>query len=335
VVDPLAVARSRLIGAVAGPFGVARFPEEQYTDPPGDPGLFGPGSVTWRVHSDPAMVIGGLSALMLQALHPLALAGVFDHSNFKAHPLRRLSRTASFVRATTYGSTPVAHAVIDAVAGLHSRVVGVAPSGQAYSARDPELLRWVHVAEVSSFLRAHQRYHLHPVRGDDLDTYYAETAIVAELLGATEVPRTRDDVRAYFASVRPHLAVSERTRETLSFILQPVGTDPLSQSASRVLGLAAVGLLPRWARDLYGVGYPPLVERTVVAPAAAALLITLRWAAHPNPILAQATARAAAAPLPGPAARPVASRPLTTTRRPRRPPAAGGRSRPSRPAQAG
>jgi len=302
-VDPLAVARNRLIGAVAGPFAVARFPEEQYTDPPGDPGLFGPASVTWRVHADPAMVVGGLSALMLQALHPLALAGVFDHSNFKAHPLRRLSRTASFVRATTYGSTPVAHAVIDAVAGLHARVVGVAPSGQPYSARDPELLRWVHVAEVSSFLRAHQRYHLRPVRDGDLDTYYAETAVVAELLGATDVPHSRDEVRSYFAGIRPQLAVSERTRETLSFILQPVGSDPLAQSASRVLGLAAVGLLPRWARQLYGVGYPPLVGRAVVTPAAAALLVTLRWAAHPNPILAQATARAAAPPARAPRAR--------------------------------
>jgi len=323
-VDPLAVARNRLIGAVAGPFAVARFPEEQYTDPPGDPGLFGPASVTWRVHADPAMVVGGLSALMLQALHPLALAGVFDHSNFKAHPLRRLSRTASFVRATTYGSTPVAHAVIDAVADLHAGVVGTAPSGQPYSARDPDLLRWVHVAEVSSFLRAHRRYHLRPVSGDDLDAYYAETAVVAELLGATEVPRSREEVRAYFAGVRPQLAVSERTRETLSFILQPVGRDPVSQSASRVLGLAAVGTLPRWARELYGAGQPAVIERGVVIPAAAALLVTLRWAAHPNPILAQATARAAAPPPPD---RTIGTRPRTAGQ-PRRPAHGGGRRRP-------
>jgi uncharacterized protein (DUF2236 family) len=292
--DLLALPRGQLTAAMQRAFEVARFPQEQYCDPPGDPGLFGPDSVTWRVNADPSLVIGGLTALMLQALHPAVLAGVFDHSNFKDQPLRRLSRTASFVRATTYGSTPVAEAIIAAVRRMHTSVVGVTPNGISYRADDPELLRWVHVAEVASFLAAHRRFHPRPVRGDALDAYYAETAVVAEMLGATEVPRSRSAVNAYFEQVRPVLAVTERTRETMSFILAPIGRDPVSQAASFVLGRAAMGLLPRWARDLYGISYPPLFERGTIVPAANALLTTLRWAARPV-VLEEARARVATA----------------------------------------
>jgi uncharacterized protein (DUF2236 family) len=291
--DLLAGPRNQVTAALQRAFEVARFPQEQYTEPVGDPGLFGPGSVTWQVNADASLVIGGLSALMLQALHPLALAGVFDHSNFKDQPLRRLSRTASFVRATTYGSTPVAEAVIETVKQMHTRVIGVAPNGVAYRADDPDLLRWIHVAEVASFLAAHRRYHPHPIRGDALDGYYAETAVVAERLGATAVPNSRAAVNAYFEEVRPVLAVTERTRATMTFILAPVGRDPASQAASFVLGRGAMGLLPRWARELYGISYPPLFERGTIIPAANALLTTLRWAARPV-ILEQAYARATA-----------------------------------------
>jgi len=289
--DLLAVPRNQVSAALQRAFEVARFPQEQYTDPPGDPGLFGPDSVTWQVNADASLVIGGLSALMLQALHPLALAGVFDHSNFKDQPLRRLSRTASFVRATTFGSTPVAEAVIATVRQMHTRVTGVAPHGVAYRADDPDLLRWVHVAEMASFLASHRRYHPHPVSGDDLDRYYDETAVVAEKLGATDVARSRSEVKAYFDAVRPELAVTERTRATMAFILAPVGRDPASQAASFVLGRAAMGILPGWARRLYGIAYPPLVERTTIVPAAAGLLTALRWAGRPD-IVEEATARA-------------------------------------------
>jgi uncharacterized protein (DUF2236 family) len=291
--DLLGVPRRQITSAVQAAFDAARFPQEQYSDPPGDPGLFGPDSVTWRVHGDPSMVVGGLAALMLQALHPLALAGVFDHSNFRDDPLRRLSRTASFVRATTYGSTEVADAVIDTVRRMHERVVGTAPNGLPYRAGDPDLLRWVHVAEVSCFLSAHRRYHPHPVGDGDLDRYYAETAVVAEKLGATGIPTGRDEVRAYYRDVRPQLAVTERTRETFGFILAPVGRDPASASVSFILGRAAVGALPRWARRLYGISYPEPVERAAIMPAAALLLAALRWAGDPAPVVGAATARAA------------------------------------------
>src|SRR5215831_18847783 len=125
----------------------------------GDAGLFGPDSVTWRVHADlSSMLVGGVSALLLQALHPLALQGVLDHSRFREDPLGRLRRTAAFIAGTTYGSTATAHALIDRVRRVHETVVGTTPGGRPYAADDPHLLTWVHVAEVTSFLRAHRRY---------------------------------------------------------------------------------------------------------------------------------------------------------------------------------
>src|SRR5215207_7800240 len=103
-----ATLQRQLMAPIARTLSADRLPFEQYTDPPGDPGLFGPGSVTWRVHADPSMLVGGLSALMLQTVHPLAIAGVEEHSNYREDPLGRLSRTGSFVTGTTYGSTEAA-----------------------------------------------------------------------------------------------------------------------------------------------------------------------------------------------------------------------------------
>jgi len=130
-----------------------------YDLPKGDPGLFGPDSACWQVHRDfTSMLSGGFSALLLQMLHPLALAGVWDHSNFRDDMLGRLKRTAQFVAATTFGNTNDAHALIAKVRFIHEQVEGVTPDGQHYSAMDPELLTWVHVAEASSFLKARQHF---------------------------------------------------------------------------------------------------------------------------------------------------------------------------------
>ena len=130
-----------------------------YENPPGDAGLFGPDSVCWKVHGDfTSMLIGGISALLLQALHPLALAGVWDHSNFREDLLGRLRRTGQFISATTFGSHADAQRLIDRVRTIHLNVTGHAPDGRPYAASDPDLLTWVHVAEVSSFLKAHLRY---------------------------------------------------------------------------------------------------------------------------------------------------------------------------------
>ena len=136
---------------------LSAFPRGQsgidYDRPAGDPGLFGPDSVTWRVHSDfPGMLSGGLCALMLQTLHPLALAGVWDHSNFRTDLVGRLRRTTNFVAGTTYAARGEAQRLIDRVATIHAQVHGSLPDGRSYRADDPDLLTWVHVTESFGFL---------------------------------------------------------------------------------------------------------------------------------------------------------------------------------------
>lgn len=273
-----------------------RFPEEQYDAPLGDPGLFGPDSVTWRLHEHPALLVGGISSLMMQALHPLAIAGVEEHSDYRVRPLQRLSRTASFVVATIYGSTESAEACIDIVRAVHEHVRGIAPDGRPYSAADPDLLRWVHVAEFGSFVRAVKRYSLRPPTDDEIDRYYAETAVVAERLGATYVPKSTVEVLAYFDDIRPVLCVNDQSREALRWLMRPFGTDPATQAVTKLMIEAAVDLLPAWARDLYGIVRPPMWGQAVVRPATLSLLETMRLVAGRSPIVAQAHARCAAVP---------------------------------------
>ncbi len=294
--NPALLARQQIADGVRSLFASSRFPQEQYTDPPGDPGLFGPSSVTWAIHADVTMFVGGISAVMLQALHPLAMAGVVDHSRFREAPLERLSRTSSFVGATTYGSTEVAESIIATVRRIHRRVVGVAPDGRPYDAADPALLRWIHVAETVSFLRAHQRYSPFPRRGADVDRYYSEMAVVAEKLGATEVPRTRADVREYLRAVRPELAAGPEAADVMRFLRRPMRGDPASRGAHQLLVMAAEDLLPGWARAMHGIRRPMATDLGFVRPATAALLLSLRAALGTSPVLVQAQRRASAPP---------------------------------------
>ena len=267
-------------GAVAQLFGADRFPQERYDWPPGDPGLFGPDSVTWRVHADASMFVGGIAALLLQSLHPRAAAVVASSSRFRTEPLHRLGRTASFVAASTYAGTPVATEVIDAVRATHARIPG---------ASDPELLRWVHVAEVTSFLAAYRRFNLRPV---DADRYYDETAVVGELLGAAPLPRSRDEVRAYYEGIRPELSASEASRELVSFLQRPFGPDPAVRATYILFVQAAMGQLPGWARGLHGMHTLPGTDRLVVRPATCAVLNALRVALGPSPLLRTSRQRA-------------------------------------------
>ena len=139
--------------------------------------------MTWRVHADPSMFIGGLRALLLQTMHPLAMAGVADHSDYRDDPMGRLRRTSLFVATTTYGTTAQAEAAIAGVERAHRAVVGVAPDGRPYSAGDPHLITWIHHAEVDSFLRTHQRYGARPLAAADADRYVDEMAEICERLG--------------------------------------------------------------------------------------------------------------------------------------------------------
>jgi uncharacterized protein (DUF2236 family) len=276
-------------------FEASRFPQEQYTEPAGDLGLFGPGTVTWRIHADPCMIVGGVAALMVQSLHPLAMAGVAEHSDYREAPLRRLSRTASFIGATTFASTPVSEGVIRTVKGVHRRVHGIAPDGRPYSAEDPDLLRWVHVAEVASFHRAYRRYGLRVLTLADGDRYFEEVAVVAEKLGATDVPRSRAEVGDYFRRVRPELRATPEALEALRFVRSPLaGGDLAGRVAYDLVLRASVGVLPGWVRSMLAIRRPwPLsaAEQAVVAPAAWALLRAIRLATGTPPAFSEARAR--------------------------------------------
>ncbi|MCO7503371.1 MULTISPECIES: oxygenase MpaB family protein [unclassified Pseudomonas] len=246
--------------------------------PKGDPGLFGPRSISWQVHGDfPSMLIGGISALLLQVLHPLALAGVWDHSSFRQDIIGRLRRTSQFISGTTFGSTRDAEWLIDKVRTIHLQVVGTAADGRPYAASDPDLLTWVHVAEVSSFMAAHLRYRNPHLSLADQDAYYAEIALVAERLGARNVPRSRQAVAHYLQAMRPQLACDERSREVVRVLLEAPAPSRLAKPVANLMMQAGINLLPDWAGELLERTPHPL-KRRLVGLGIDSTAPVLRWA---------------------------------------------------------
>ncbi|MFI7859087.1 oxygenase MpaB family protein [Pseudomonas promysalinigenes] len=232
--------------------------------PKGDPGLFGPHSISWQVHGDfPSMLVGGIGALMLQLLHPLALAGVWDHSNFREDLLGRLRRTSQFISGTTFGSTRDAEWLLDKVRTIHLQVTGTAPDGTPYAASDPDLLTWVHVAEVSSFLAAHLRYRDPHLSRADQDAYYAEIALIAERLGARDVPRSCQQVEDYLQRMRPSLQCSSRSLEVVGILLKAPAPSRLAEPVGKLMLQAGIDLLPDWAQAMLGLQQGPLQRRMV------------------------------------------------------------------------
>ncbi|WP_304811435.1 oxygenase MpaB family protein [Falsiroseomonas sp.] len=241
-------------------------------------GLFGPGSVAWRVHGDvAAMMVGGISSLLLQMLHPAVLAGVWDHSNFRTDMQGRLRRTARFIALTTYGGREEAEAVIRRVRHIHDRVGGTLPCGTPYAANDPALLAWVHVTEATSFLSAWRRYVEPRMTLADQDRYFAEMAQIARALGAAPVPTDRAGARRLMESYRPQLRVDHRTREVRSLVLKGAGSDLLATQVQALGNQAAIDLLPEWARRLHGLPNP-LLGRPFVRAGTLGVAQTLRWA---------------------------------------------------------
>lgn len=248
--NPLRTAIRRQIHAVMRPDPAA---DPGLERPPGDTGLFGPGSAVWAVHGDfPSMMIGGVSSLLLQMLHPAALAGVWDHSNFREDMHGRLRRTAKFIGVTTRGSTEAANAAIARVRAIHEYVAGSMPDGTPYAANDPALLTWVHVAEARSFLAAYLRYRSPAFPGWRQDTYYGEMAMLARRLGATGVPETRRDVASYLGIMRPQLRCDARTRAVASALMNQPATSVAAVPLQKVLLHAGAELLPPWALALHG-----------------------------------------------------------------------------------
>lgn len=243
--------------------------------------LFATDSVAWRVNGDiVTMMIGGVSGLLLQMLHPAVLAGVWDHSNFRTDMHGRLRRTAKFIAVTTYDHAEHGVAAIDRVRAIHEKIGGALPDGTPYRADDPALLAWVHVTEAISFLDAWIRYAEPGMSVADQDRYFTEMALVADRLGAAPVPRDRASAEVLIQSMRPALRADARTREVAQLVLnQSVGA-AFTDAASAVIMQAAVDLLPDWTRTMHGLKALP---GPGVRAGAHVLARTLRWAYDGSP----------------------------------------------------
>ncbi|HEX6248048.1 MAG TPA: oxygenase MpaB family protein [Nocardioidaceae bacterium] len=268
----------RLFARVAGPEGPAR--RQRIHGTPG-PRWFPEGAAIRRVHGDASMFVGGVRALLLQSLHPLAMAGVAAHSGYKGDPWGRLQRTSHFLAVTTFGTADDAEAMVRRIRRVHDTVRGTAPDGRAYAASDPHLLRWVHIAEIDSFLAAHQHFGRHPLDAEGRDRYVAETSRVAEALGAVDPPRSEADLRAQLEAYLPELEATEAAREAARFILLTPPLPVLARPPYAAIAGAAVALLPRWAREELRLPYVPAVDKAVLRPAGAGITRTIRWAMAP------------------------------------------------------
>ncbi len=231
-----------------------------------------------RVHGDASMFVGGLRALMLQSLHPLAMAGVTAHSGYRGDPWGRLQRTSYFLAVTTFGAADDAQAAIDRVRSVHQRVQGITPDGRPYSAGDPHLLSWVHLAEIDSFLRAHQRYGAQPLDQDGRDGYVADTARIARSLGVLDPPHTEVELAEQLEAYRDELEGTREARSAARFVLLRPPLPAAARVPYAALASAAVGLMPLWARWPLRLPYLPLAESTVVKLGGQSVVRTIRWA---------------------------------------------------------
>jgi uncharacterized protein (DUF2236 family) len=226
-------------------------------DHPEDDGFYGPRSVTWRLAADLSAPVAGLRSVLLQALHPLAMAGVDQHSDWRTDPVGRLAATASYTATVTYGDRASASRAARRVRMVHEHVRGVdAVTGRPYAASDPALLLWVHAALVDSVLAASRMFGTPPADAD-ADTFVGEMAIAAELLGVPRevIPASVAALEEYLAGVRPELRCTPAAAESMRYLLDPAGLGEEIAELWLDIRDAAIAALPDWARDLYG--YPP------------------------------------------------------------------------------
>lgn len=273
------VVRSRVGGAIfariAGDEGPARRERIHFAE---GPRRFAPDSAIYRVHSDASMFVGGMRALLLQSLHPLAMAAVDQHSGYRGDPWGRLQRTSTFLAETTFGTIEDADRAIAIVRAVHGRISGTTDDGLPYAASDPHLLRWVHVAEIDSFLRAHDRYGARPLDAAGRDAYVAETAHVARALGAIDVPETVAELDEVLAIYRPELRGTPAARRAARFILVHPPVPLALRPPYGLLAAAAVSMMPRWTRMPLRLPWMPVTEATAVRASGVAVTRAIRWA---------------------------------------------------------
>ncbi len=246
--------RSRVINSVSGMFAHADMPLRHTGDFPGDPGLCGPDSVSWRVIGDVSVFVGGIRALLIQAAHPEVVAGVDDHSRYRDDPLGRLSRTSFYVTSATYGAMPEVAEAIDLVKSAHQGVSGTSHRGQAYSASTPELAAWVHNTLTDSFLEAYQRFGGR-LTAAEADQFVVEQMKVGEMLGASPLPATAPELRTWISG-HPALASSPGMRDAIRFLRKP----PISaaqRAGYQVLMNGAITTIPRELTSVLGLTAAP------------------------------------------------------------------------------
>ncbi len=253
------------------------------------PRWFGPQDAIWRVHADAAMFVGGLRALLLQSLHPLAMAGVAGHSGYKSDPWGRLQRTSRFIATTTFSTADNAEAAIEGVRRVHERVRGRAPDGRAYRASDPHLLAWVHAAEADSFLSTFQAYGPGRLTEPECDEYVAQTGQIARALGVLDPPTTLAGLRETLASFRGELAATDAAREAADFLLREPPLPLAARPGYAMLAAGAVADLPGWVRDELRLTRVPGVGRPLGVISAG----LVRWALNDPAVAAGRRARLA------------------------------------------
>jgi uncharacterized protein (DUF2236 family) len=266
--------RSRVVGPEADVRHAELFDTEE-------PGWFADDAPIRRVHSDASMFVGGLRALLFQSLHPRAMAGVAQHSDYRADPWGRLQRTADFLAATTFGPAPQAQRAVDIVHRVHKRVVGTTRDGEDYAANDPHLLRWVHIAELDSFLAAHDRFGEQPLVGSERDEYIANYAVVARALGVIEPPTTERALRRQLDDFRPELRGTREARDAARYLLVRPPLPVAGRAAYGLIAAASVSLMPVWTRWPLRLPWMPVSEATLGRAIGDAVTKTLRWAIVP------------------------------------------------------
>jgi uncharacterized protein (DUF2236 family) len=265
---------------VAGPEGPAR---RQVINGAGGERWFADDRPIRRVHGDSSMFVGGIRALLLQSLHPLAMAAVAGHSGYRGDPWGRLQRTSYFLAVTTFGRASDAEATIQRIRAIHEQVTGTAPDGRPYAASDPHLLTWVHIAEADSFLRAHSRFGVEPLDQAGRDGYVADMAQIGARLGVPDPPRTEAELTARITEYRAELASTADARAAARFLLVNPPLPVIARPPYGLLAAAAVSLLPGWARWPLRLPRLPVTEAAVIRPAGRAVVQAIRWATTAPP----------------------------------------------------
>jgi uncharacterized protein (DUF2236 family) len=253
-------------------------PPIAFLTPPGDRGLFGPESIAWKIHADfISMMIGGISSLIMQALHPQALAGVWDHSSFREDLKGRLGRTAFFIAATTYGSTEMANNMIDKVNRIHTKITGFDEFGKPYAASDPHLLAWVHLTETRSFMSAFENYRREKITLNQKNQYFLEMKSLGERMGAVNIPDNYVNTEKAIKEYIPELHYGDRAKSIIQ-LLEYFPSNLTAKPFIKLISRAGFLNLPDWVYPIIEKSTPSYFERLAIQKSIDLVAIPVREA---------------------------------------------------------